>query len=70
MIRSSLKIREEREILADGYRGMLLINQNGDDRAMSAVLFVEKEENLYYFAGWGREFEKIISSIKFNPPKF
>lgn len=62
MIRDSLVIKSEREVLIDGYKGTLI-----DEKTTSVVLIIANQK-LYYLAGETSLFEKILKSIRFVSP--
>lgn len=68
LIRNSLKIASEKNVIVDGIAGVWLLGLDPKDQATSNVILIKHGGWLYYIAGQAKQFERIIKSIKFVHP--
>lgn len=66
LIRDSLEIALEDQILIDGVPAVWIKGSDLRDKATSNVILINREGELYYIAGQARQFERIIKGIKFS----
>ena len=67
VIRNSLKVASEEEVMVGGIRGTWIKGRDSNDGATSNVILVRRGERLYYIAGQAKIFEKIVKGIRFTP---
>ena len=65
LIRESLTIDSEKEIVIDGKKGAWVRSADARDKAAANAILIEHRGVLYFIAGSARQFEKIVKSIKF-----
>lgn len=65
VIRNSLKISSEEEVVVGGIRGTWIKGRDPNDRATSNVILIRRGQMLYYIAGQAKAFEKIVKGIRF-----
>lgn len=66
LIRQSLKIESEEDILIDGEKGARLRGEDAQDKATANVVLVKHNGKLYFLAGAAEQFERILASVKFT----
>lgn len=69
LIRDSLAIASETDIVLDSYPGVWIKSRDTSDKATSNVILVKKDGRLYSIAGSARAFEKIIAGFRFLSTK-
>ena len=65
LIRQSLQVESEEDMVIDGEKGAWLKGADARDTATANVILVKHAGKLYSLAGDARQFEKIVGSVRF-----